>query len=68
MARFVGLQRSCHYKLINSDDIGDKVLTIDDVQPDFSWRPIKSDIAIAGRLTELSGGQLRVEVRISQPL
>jgi hypothetical protein len=31
MARFVGsiLQRSCHYKPINSDDIGDKVLTKD---------------------------------------
>ena len=67
MARFIGsvLQRSCHYKLINNDDIGDKVLSIDGVQPDFSyWRSIKSDIVVTGRLTELSGGQLRVEVRM----
>lgn len=67
MARFIGsvLQRSCHYKLINNDDIGHKVLSIDDVRPDFShWRSIKSDIVVEGRLTELSGGQLRVEVRM----
>jgi hypothetical protein len=67
MARFIGsvLQRSCHYKLINNDDIGDKMLSIDDVQPDFAhWRSIQSDIVVVGRLTDLSGGQLRVEVRI----
>jgi hypothetical protein len=67
MARFIGsaLHRSCHYKLINNDDIGHKVLSIDDVKPDFSyWRSIKSDIVVEGRLTELSSGQLRVEVRM----
>jgi hypothetical protein len=67
MARFIGsvLQRSCHYKLINNDDIGDKAPGIDDVQPDFShWRSIRSDIVVAGLLTELSGGQFGVEVRM----
>lgn len=67
MARFIGsvLQRSCHYKLINNDDIGGKVVSNDDVEPDFShWRSIKSDIVVAGRLAELTGGQLRVEVRM----
>jgi hypothetical protein len=66
MARFIGsvLQRSCHYKLINIDDIGDKVLSIDG-KPDIShWSSIKSDIVVAGRLTEPSSGQLLVEVRM----
>jgi hypothetical protein len=63
MARFIGsvLQRSCHYKLINNDDIGDKAPGIDD----FSHRrSIRSDIVVAGLLTEVSGGQFGVEVRM----
>jgi hypothetical protein len=67
MARFIGsvLQRSCHYKLINNDDVGDKAPGIDAVQPDFShWRSIKSDIVVTGLLSELSGGQFGVEVHM----
>jgi len=67
MARFIGgiLQRSCQFKLISNDDIGDKAPGIDDARLDFShWRSIKIDIVVVGRLTELADGRLRVEVRI----
>jgi TolB protein len=67
MARFIGevLQRSCGFKLLNSDDVGDKAPGIDDAQLDFSyWRSIKVDIVAAGRLTELAEGRLQVEIRM----
>jgi hypothetical protein len=67
MARFIGgvLQRSCGFKLLDSDDVGDKAPGIDDAHHDFPyWRSIKVDIIAAGRLTELADGRLQVEIRM----
>jgi TolB protein len=67
MARFIGgvLQRSCGFKLLNSDDVGDMAPGIDDARLDFSyWRSIKVDIVVAGRLTELADGRLQIDIRM----
>jgi TolB protein len=67
MVRFIAgvLQRSCRFKLVDSDDVGGKAPGIDDALPDFSyWRSTKVDVVVAGRLMELADGRLQVEVRM----